>query len=57
MRLLFLGVALRLLLALANAQIEEWTCPDCGTSQESGRARCMNGCGTNGPLAVPDEDS
>lgn len=41
---------------LANAPIRDWTCPACGTVQEEGRARCMNGCGTNGPLAVPQPD-
>lgn len=30
---------------------DDWTCPTCGTSQGSGRAQCMNGCGTKGPLA------
>lgn len=30
---------------------ELWTCSACQTENEPGRAQCMNGCGTKGPLA------
>lgn len=55
-RLLAFVVAIRCAIALANAPIEEWTCGDCGATQGTGRARCMNGCGTDGPLAPERED-
>ena len=30
---------------------DTWTCPTCGDENEAGRAKCMNGCGAEGPLA------
>ena len=51
-----LALLAAVVVAFANAPIEEWTCPDCGTVQGTGRARCMRGCGTDGPLAVQHED-
>ncbi len=31
---------------------DTWTCPACGDENEEGRAQCMKGCGTAGPLAT-----
>jgi hypothetical protein len=28
-----------------------WTCPQCRAQNEEGRNRCVNLCGTSGPLA------
>lgn len=45
-------VARALLLRLANPKRGgTWTCSECQTANEDGRATCMNGCGTRGPLA------
>jgi hypothetical protein len=49
-RFAFLFTIVAVLLAFPKRE-DTWTCPDCLTENDAGRGRCMNGCGTEGPLA------